>query len=274
MGDYSPHVLELARENVSAHAERVSSLVLDATRPTETLGFLRDKAFLVYISNVYDNLPTDEIVRIGGHLYQVEVRAVHPAGTGRDDRRASFNVSPERSCRTWFTGCCASARSCCPRRCQTSSRTATCQAVDVLAGGLGRPAAGRALRAARGARHLPTSRRRSAASCCGPIVEANGDVRMHVSNGAAASFADYAAAAAPARHAAVPRPVRDGHVAVPNGFRGPGKYDGSVVNWVNGPLLAAIGPRRGFDVTLRSLRTPPGLERPHPDGAHPGLGDA
>ena len=32
-----------------------------------------------------------------------------------------------------------------------------------------------------------------------PIVEANGDVRMHVSNGAAASFADTLRAAAPAR---------------------------------------------------------------------------
>ena len=68
MGDYSPHVLELARKNVAHHAEHVSSLVLDALRPTETLGFLRYKAFLVYISNVYDNLPTDEVVRIGGHL--------------------------------------------------------------------------------------------------------------------------------------------------------------------------------------------------------------
>src|SRR5258706_14625417 len=75
MGDYSPHVLELARKNVAHHAEHVSSLVLDALRPTETLGFLRYKAFLVYISNVYDNLPTDEIVRIGGHMFQVETRA-------------------------------------------------------------------------------------------------------------------------------------------------------------------------------------------------------
>jgi hypothetical protein len=32
------------------------------------------------------------------------------------------------------------------------------------------------------------------------------------------------------------------------GFRGPGKYDGSVVNWVNGPLLAAIGGRHGYEV--------------------------
>ena len=59
MGDYSPHVLELARKNVAHHAENVSSLVLDALRPSETLGFLRYKAFLVYIANVYDNLPTD-----------------------------------------------------------------------------------------------------------------------------------------------------------------------------------------------------------------------
>src|SRR5204863_813692 len=76
MGDYSPRVLELARANVGDHAERLSCLILDATRPTETLGFLRYKAFLVYISNVYDNLPTDEIVHLGGHLFQVQTRAV------------------------------------------------------------------------------------------------------------------------------------------------------------------------------------------------------
>src|SRR5262249_40532588 len=75
MGDYSAHVLERARENVKEHLERVSTLVMDARNPTETLAFLRSKAFLIYISNTYDNLPTDEIVRIGGHLYRVEVRA-------------------------------------------------------------------------------------------------------------------------------------------------------------------------------------------------------
>ena len=32
------------------------------------------------------------------------------------------------------------------------------------------------------------------------------------------------------------------------GFRGPGKYDGSVVNWVNGALLREVGERAGFDV--------------------------
>src|ERR1700704_2144120 len=94
MGDYSPHVLELARKNVAHHTEHVSSLVLDALRPTQTLGFLRYKAFLVYISNVYDNLPTDEVVRIGGHLFQVETRAVM-ARSDAESLAAGVNAETE-----------------------------------------------------------------------------------------------------------------------------------------------------------------------------------
>src|SRR5437764_14634175 len=94
MGDYSPHVLELARKNVAHHAENVRSLVLDALRPSETLGFLRYKAFLVYISNVYDNLPTDEIVRIGGHMFQVETRAFL-SQVDAEKLAASVNARPE-----------------------------------------------------------------------------------------------------------------------------------------------------------------------------------
>jgi hypothetical protein len=78
MCDYSPRVLELARNAVAAHAPRVSSFVLDATRPTTALGFLKYKVFLVYISNVYDNLPTDEVARISGRSYLVETRAYLP----------------------------------------------------------------------------------------------------------------------------------------------------------------------------------------------------
>jgi hypothetical protein len=78
MCDYSPHVLEMARETVAAHASRVSSFVLDATKPTTALTFLKYKVFLVYISNVYDNLPTDEVARIDGRSYLVETRAYLP----------------------------------------------------------------------------------------------------------------------------------------------------------------------------------------------------
>ena len=83
-----------------------------------------------------------------------------------------------------------------------------------------------------------------------PIVEANGDVRMHISNGAAASFTDTLPLLHP--HGVLlchDLFVTDVHQYL-NGFRGPGKYDGSVVNWVNGRLLQAIGSRRGFDVSF------------------------
>jgi hypothetical protein len=86
-----------------------------------------------------------------------------------------------------------------------------------------------------------------------PIVEANGDLRMHISNGAATSFAGTLPLLHP--HGVLQCHdlfVTDVHQYA-NGFRGPGKYDGSVVNWVNGRLLAAIGNRRGFDVTFAAF---------------------
>jgi hypothetical protein len=83
-----------------------------------------------------------------------------------------------------------------------------------------------------------------------PILEAHGDARLHVSNGAAASFAD----TLPLLHPLGLLQCHDLFVTdvhqYTHGFHGPGKYEGSVVNWVNGPLLAAIGRRRGFDVSF------------------------
>ena len=86
MGDYSPHVLDRARQAVAHHGERVSALVVEATRPAITLGFLAGKAFLVYISNVYDNLPTDELACIHGRTYQVETQAFLSRGRRQADR--------------------------------------------------------------------------------------------------------------------------------------------------------------------------------------------
>jgi hypothetical protein len=79
MCDYSPHVLELARTAVRKHQDRVSSLVLDAVHPLTALAFLRAKLFLVYVSNVYDNLPSDEIISLGQRHHLVESRAYLPA---------------------------------------------------------------------------------------------------------------------------------------------------------------------------------------------------
>src|SRR6202043_4057746 len=91
MGDYSAHVLDRARQEVAHHGDHVSGLVLEATRLTGSVGFLAGKAFLVYISNVYDNLPSDEDAVIRGRMYLGQTRA-YGAGTPPDAIAGRFGL--------------------------------------------------------------------------------------------------------------------------------------------------------------------------------------
>ena len=251
MADYSAHVLERARENVKEHAARCSSLVMDARVPTQTLGFLRSKAFLIYISNVYDNLPTDEIVRIGGQTYLVEVRAYIPPKEAQelaDMLKATpaeipglthrlLQLGPEllaNALSDRFPGGVGDAVAFWQKvwdSVRLEERYVAIEGLDtyMIADGV----RGEVLR---------------------PILTAIGDVRMHISNGAAASFMD----SLPLLHPFGQLLCQDIFVtdasAYERSFRGPGKYDGSVVNWVNGSLLAAIGRRNGYEVEYETFQ--------------------
>ncbi|HVH23011.1 MAG TPA: hypothetical protein VNA11_11195, partial [Pseudonocardia sp.] len=80
--------------------------------------------------------------------------------------------------------------------------------------------------------------------------------RMHVSNGAAQSFAETLPLLHPYGRLQCHDIVTTDAHQYRTGFRGPGKYDGSVVNWVNGSLLAHIGARKGFDVAFAPFHRP------------------
>jgi len=84
------------------------------------------------------------------------------------------------------------------------------------------------------------------------------DVRFHLSGGAVESFVN----TVPLLHPRGYLQVQDIFVATMDeyrqGFRGPGKLDGSVVNWVNGPLLRVVGARAGYDVHFAPFRYRPG----------------
>ena len=90
-----------------------------------------------------------------------------------------------------------------------------------------------------------------------PLLAAEGDVRMHVSNGALSSFAD----TLPLLHPFGRLVCHDLFTTSPDEYRGsfhgPGKYDGSVVNWVNGPLLQLLASRRGFGVRFSPFKQRP-----------------
>jgi hypothetical protein len=246
IGDYSPQVLERARQAVQPHADRVSSLVLEATRPQVTLGFLRDKAFCVYISNVYDNLPTDQIAAIGGRHYLVQSRAYLPAADAADIA-AQFTTTPAQlpalTSRLLRLG---------P---ELLAEAAPAQFADLSQAVSFWQRTWTALRLTE--RYVPLEGLDQYAATSAltgevlrPLLEGQGDVTMHVSNGALASFADTLALLHPygrliCHDLFVTEPGQYRH-----GFYGPGKYDGSVVNWVNGPLLQLAASRRGFGVTI------------------------
>jgi hypothetical protein len=249
MGDYSPHVLQRAQQAVPDHAFHTSAMVLDARRPEATLGFLRGKLFLVYLSNVYDNLPTDELATIGGRPYLVETRAHLPR---EDAERIARSVNTEvnrlgsliQRLLTLGPELLAEAS---PEHFPDLSRAV----------GFWRDVWG-ALRVEE--RYAPLEGLDSyqpSPSLSGdllrPLLEAHGDTRMHVSNGTLSSFAETLPLLHPFGRLRCHDLFVVDHREYGSGFFGPGKYDGSVVNWVNGPLLAHLGARLGFDIRFSAF---------------------
>lgn len=244
MCDYSPHVLELARTAVADHAQHVSSFVLDATRPRTALGFLRYKIFLVYISNVYDNLPTDEVAQLGGRTYIVQTRAYLTRQAADEIGQlvsAQPDQVPELIRRLLRLGPALLAEA------TPSHFPSVAVAVDFWQrtwAALRLEERYQPLRGLDLYQIAPTV----SGEMLRPLLESGATIRMHVNNGAVASFVDTVPLLHPyGRLICHDLFVTDVH-AYRTGFRGPGKYDGSIVNWLNGPLLAHIGRRKGFDV--------------------------
>jgi hypothetical protein len=243
-------VLDRARQAVAHHSERISALVVEATRPAITLGFLAGKAFLVYISNVYDNLPTDEVARIGGRTYLVETQAFL-ADADADVIADRFSTQKDRLAplidRLLRIGPELLSESAPEHFADPGQATSFWQAVW------------EALRLRE--RYAPLEgldRYQVMPSLTGEIlrslIEAEGDVRMHVSNGALASFAGTLPLLHPYGRVQCHDLFLTGSDQYRTGFYGPGKYDGSVVNWVNGPLLQLVASRRGFGVEFTPFR--------------------
>ncbi len=253
MGDYSPHVLGRAIKAVAHHSDHISALVIDATRPAVSLGFLRGKAFLVYISNVYDNLPSDEVARIGGRIYQVETRAYLPGGDAQQIAR-QYSAPAERV----------------PELADKLLRLGPellCEALPQYFGDTGQAVTfwrdvWAALRLQERYRPLEgLDLYQVTPDLNGELLrsqlESHGDIRVHVNNGALSSFAETLPLLHPFGRLQCHDLFLDDVLRYHSGFFGPGKYDGSVVNWVNGPLLQHIGSRSGFDVHIAPFAARP-----------------
>jgi hypothetical protein len=225
----------------------VSVIGLDALNPLKTLAFLRYKMLYVHLTNVYDNLPTDELVRRDGRYYLVEGRAYLPAAAA-ETLAARHDVAPAEL----------------PRLVDRLLEVGP-EAIGDRGSGVGFwREVWDALRleerlvALDDLTQAPMPPGLDGHHLEEMLRDAPDDVRFHLSRGAAESFLN----TLPLLHPRGYLQVQDIFVTSMDeyrlGFRGPGKLDGSVVNWVNGPLLRAVAARAGYDVHFAPFRYRPG----------------
>ena len=243
MSDFSQHILDHARPRVSEHGDKVSLIPMNALDPESALGFLRYKVLYVHLCNVYDNLPCTELARIEGRFYEVEIRAyieqacllelcqsygIEPGNFPREIERLlkigpDYFPSVETGVHFWADAWHAI---------QLEERYVP---IPDVAG-------------------YTIADRTTGEDVLGLLEDFEGDVRFHLSNGAVKSFVH----TIPLLHPKGLFEVQDIFTTrldqYQQSFRGPGKFDGSLANWINGPLLAHVAGRHGFNVQFTPFK--------------------
>lgn len=237
LGDYSLATLERCRPAVKNHIDLCSFIAVDALDPIKTLSFLRHKILHVHSTNMYDNLPDEELVWRDNHIYWVLVRAYLsaddaarigtafeiPASDITKVTRRLLEVGPE----------------CLPDRNRGFAFWQEIWKAMRLEERLVKT------------EDMPDSSLPAGLSV--PQMEdilkgAPSDLRFHLSSGALESFRN----TLPLLHPRGYLQVQDIFVTDLNeydmGFHGPGKLDGSIVSWVNGALLREVGERSGYNL--------------------------
>lgn len=237
LGDYSLSTLDRSRPAVKEHLDLCSFIALDALDPTKTLSFLRHKILYIHSTNVYDNLPDEELVWRDGRIYWVHVRAYIPvADAARIGAACDVPVAdiPKIVKRLLEVG----------PECLPEKSTGMMFWQEIW----------KAIRMKErlvDALELPDLSFPAGLSL--PQLEdilknAPGDLRFHLSSGALESFRN----TLPLLHPRGYLQVQDIFVTsledYTMGFHGPGKLDGSIVSWVNGVLLREVAERAGYDL--------------------------
>jgi hypothetical protein len=247
LGDFSLATLERCRPPVQNHIDLCSFIALDALDPIKTLSFLRHKILHVHSTNMYDNLPDEEIVWRDNRIYWVHVRAYLPAADAREIAAAAeipasdlhkvigrlLDIGPE---------CLA----------------------DRQRGMIFWQQVWKAMRLEErlvGMEDLPDISFPAGLSLPQMediLNEAPNDLRCHLSSGALDSFRNTLPLLHPRGYLEVQDIFATDLTEYNMGFHGPGKLDGSIVNWVNGALLREVAERAGYNLQFEPFRYRPG----------------
>lgn len=237
MADYSPHVLQRAMSRLSRFSGIVEGLELDFRNPIHGLGHLRGKVLFAHTANLYDNLPTDEVMRVGDRAYEPLVRASITPGEIAE-LSAKHGVGQDRLVSTI----------------QRVLRSGPESYGDLAAGVHFWSDVWDAVHLEEIYIEIPAP----ASMRVAPSIDLHLDelleelpewTRVHASTVAVESFAQtlgllHHQATLVAQDIFVPE------VSKYAAFRGPGKLEGSVVNWLNGRAFQLVGERAGFNVDI------------------------
>lgn len=237
MADYSPHVLARARERVADYRHLAESLELDFRNPIHGLTHLRGKVLFAHTCNLYDNLPTDELMRVGDRAYEPLVRAsITPAEIAALSAR--HGVPQDRLVHTV----------------QRVLRHGPESFGDVKRGVRFWSEVWDAVHLEEIYEEIPAPPAiRVAPSADLHLDELLEDLpewtRVHTSTVAIESFAQTLALL---HHEGVivAQDLFVREISQYAAYRGPGKLEGSIVNWLNGPVFQRVGERSGFRVAV------------------------
>ena len=238
MADYSPHVLDRARQALKGYDHLVDCLELDFRNPLHGLEHLRGKLLFAHACNLYDNLPTDELMRVGDRAYEPLVRASITPGEVATIAQAHGIAEGE----------IVSAV-------QRVLREGPSAHGDTPAGVRFWADVWEAVHLEEMYVEVPAP----SAMRVAPSADVHLDelldgmpewTRVHMSTTAVESFAQTLQLL---HHEGtlVAQDIFVRDVGEYAAFRGPGKLEGSILNWVNGPIFALVGERSGFRVSLK-----------------------
>jgi len=243
MSDFSQHILDHARPRVADHGDKVSLIPMNALDPESALGFLRYKVLYVHLCNVYDNLPCAEIARFDGQFYEIETRTYV-------DQALVASL-----CETYGI-----ALSDLPREIERLLKIGPDYFPSLESGVCFWRDLWQALKQEE--RYVPIpdmagyqiADRTTGEEVLGLLDGFGADVRFHLSNGAVKSFVHTIPLLHPKGLFEVQDIFTTGIEQYQQSFRGPGKFDGSLANWVNGPLLRQVAGRHGFNVQFTPFK--------------------
>jgi hypothetical protein len=237
MADYSPHVLARAKERVGDFADRVDAIELDFRNPMVGLERLQGKVLFAHTSNVYDNLPTDEIMRVGNSCYEPLVRASITPDEIKEISSKHGISQDEIVAR--IQNIIRNGPASLPNPADAVQFWADVWDSIHLEEIYVEIASPSSLRLA------PT-----AEAYLDTLVEDMPDwTRVHRSTVAVESFAQTLMLL---HHEGVlvAQDLFVREVSQYGLYRGPGKLEGSIVNWLNGPIFQIVGERLGFKVDV------------------------